>query len=153
MAYTDVPDSSIASLTDSGRTMMARSLYGEISFKLVGFDVGHAGYVHANPVKVEPVQPANTTLDAKYYPNTTDGIVPFVGIERPHPKTIVFNCRLGHSEPANIGAVGEVGIWGEVIHSDTPAEVGTRFLFAIAHFPIMTKNLQNVFVFRILTQL
>ena len=152
MAYTDTPDSSIARLTEGGRTYLARSIYGEISFKLIGFDVGHAGYVDANPVKVLPVMPANTTLGVKYFPDATTGIEPFVGIERPHPKTLVLNCRLDHSDPSNIGAIGEVGIWGEVLMSDVPSEIGTKFLFAIAHFPILTKNLQNVFVFRILTQ-
>jgi hypothetical protein len=151
MAYTDTPDSSQAKLTNAGRSYLARTMLGEVSFKLVGFDVGHAGYLDANPVKIVPVDSSKTDLDSKFYPAT--GIVPFEGVERPHPKTIVFNCRLGHSDAANIGAIGEVGLWGEVIESTVPAEIGTRFLFAIAHFPIMVKNLQNVFVFRIMTQL
>jgi hypothetical protein len=152
MAFTDTPDSSTARLTEGGRTYLARSIYGEVAIKLTGFDVGHAGYVDANPVKVQPVIPSNTSLDSKYFPATPAGVEPFVSIERPHPKTLVLNCRLDHSDPSNIGAIGEVGIWGEVVMSEVPSEVGTKFLFAIAHFPILTKNLQNVFVFRILTQ-
>lgn len=151
MSYNDTPDSSQAKLTNGGRSYMARAILGDVSFKLVGFDVGHAGYIYANPVKIMPVDSTKTALDSKYYPAL--GIAPFEGVERPHPKTIIFNCRLGHSSPSNIGAIGEVGIWGEVLESTVPAEIGTKFLFAIAHFPILVKNLQNVFVFRIMAQL
>lgn len=151
MSYTDTPDSSQAKLTNGGRSYLARAILGDASFKLVGFDVGHSGYIDANPVKVIPVDSTKTSLDSKYYPSV--GIASFEGIERPHPKTIVFNCRLGHSDLDNIGAIGEVGLWGEVVDSTVPSEIGTQFLFAIAHFPILVKNLQNVFVFRIMAQL
>lgn len=151
MSYNDTPDSSQAKLTNSGRSYLNRAVIGDASFRLVGFDVGHSGYLDANPVKITPVDSTQTTLAAKYYPAL--GIASFEGVERPHPKTLVFNCRLSHSNSDSIGAIGEVGIWGEVLHSSVPSEVGARFLFAIAHFPIMVKNLQNVFVFRIMIQL
>lgn len=151
MAFTDTPDSSLAKLTNSGRSYYARMIMGDVSFKLVGFDVGHSGYVDANPVKVSPIDQSSSTLDNKFYPTT--GIQDFEGdIQYPHPKTAVLNCRLGHSDPTNIGAIGEVGVWGEVVSSSIEAEIGTKFLYAIAHTPILVKNLQNVFVYRILIQ-
>lgn len=151
MGYTDTPDSSLAKLTNGGRSYYARMIMGDVSFKLVGFDVGHDGYITSNPVKIAPINQSSTSLDSKFYPTT--GIQFFEGsIQYPHPKTAVLNCRLGHSDPQNVGAIGEIGIWGEVVSSTVPAEVGTRFLYAIAHTPILVKNLQNVFVYRILVQ-
>ncbi len=150
MAYTDSPDSSQAKITDIGRSYMARSIYGDVSFKVIGFTVGHSGYVDANPVKILPIDTSNTDLVAPYYPAT--GQKPFESIERPEPKTLVLNCRLEHSNPSNIGAIGELGIWAEVLHSTVPVEIGTKFLFSISHNPILVKNIQNVFVYRILTQ-
>lgn len=151
MSYTDTPDSSQAKLTDIGRSYLNRSTIGDASFKLSGFDVGHSGYVDSNPVKILPIDQSSTALDDKYFPLADQEN--FAGKERPHSKTIVFNCRLGHSVPDNIGAIGEVGIWAEVMYSSVPSEIGTKFLFAIAHFPILVKNNQNVFVFRIMIQL
>lgn len=151
MPFDLAPDASEARITDIGRNLMARSAMQDVSFKLVGFDVGHGGYSDTNPVLVEPIDTGASTLIQKFFPPS--GHEGFVNVERPHPDTLVLNCRLGHSEPANIGAIGELGIWAEIIESSVPSEIGTKLLFAIAHFPIMVKNLQNVFVMRILIQL
>ncbi len=115
MAYTDSPDSSQAKITDIGRSYFARSILGDVSFKVIGFTVGHSGYVDSNPVKILPINTSDTDLQSSYYPAT--GQKSFETIERPEPKTLVLNCRLEHSNPANIGAIGELGIWAEVLHS------------------------------------
>lgn len=151
MAFLDSPDSALAAITNGGRSLLARMSMADVSFKLVGFDVGKSGYLDSNPVKIEPINPANTSLENKFYPAAD--VAGFASIERPHPKTLVLNCRLGHSEPSNVGAIGELGIWVEIIESSVPSEVGSKVLFAIAHFPIIVKNLQNVFVLRVLIQL
>lgn len=150
MPYIDTPDSSQAKITDIGRSYFARTIMGDVSFKTIGFTAGHSGYVDSNPVKILPINTANTSLVSSYYP--ASGIASFETIELPEPKTVVLNCRLSHSDPTNIGAIGEVGIWCQVLYSTVPAEIGTIFLFAISHNPILVKNLQNVFVYRILTQ-
>jgi hypothetical protein len=150
MPYTDSPDSSQAKITDIGRSYFARSILGDVSFKAIGFTIGKSGYIDSNPVKILPINTADTDLIAPFYPLI--GVNSFETIEIPEPKTVVLNCRLGHSNLDNIGAIGELGIWGEVLYSTVPAEIGTTFLFAIAHNPILVKNLQNVFVYRILTQ-
>lgn len=150
MPYTDSPDSSQAKITDIGRSYFARSILGDVSFKVIGFTVGHSGYVDSNPVKIIPVNAADSNLITPFYP--VSGVRAFETIENPEPKTLVLNCRLEHSNPANIGAIGELGIWGEVVYSTVPSEIGSNFLFSIAHNPILVKNLQNVFVYRILTQ-
>lgn len=150
MAYTDSPDSSQAKITDIGRSYFARSILGDVSFKVIGFTVGHSGYVDSNPVKILPINTADTDLQSPYYP--ISGQKPFETIERPEPKTLVLNCRLEHSNSANVGAIGELGIWAEVLYSTIPSEIGEKFLFSISHNPILVKNVQNVFVYRIITQ-
>lgn len=150
MPYTDSPDSSQAKITDIGRSYFARSILGDVSFKAIGFTVGKSGYIDSNPVKILPINTSDSSLVAQFYPEY--GVKQFETIEIPEPKTIVLNCKLNHSEPSNIGAIGELGIWCEVVHSTIQSEIGNTFLFAIAHNPILVKNLQNVFVYRILTQ-
>lgn len=151
MAFLDSPDSALAAITNGGRSLLARMAMEDVSFKLVGFDVGKSGYLGSNPVKIEPIDPSLTSLVTKFYPAT--GTTGFASIERPHPKTLVLNCRLGHSDPDNVGAIGELGVWVEIVESSVPSEIGTKVLFAVAHFPLIVKNLQNVFVLRVLIQL
>lgn len=150
MSFNDVPDSSQAKLTDIGRSYFARSIYGDVSFKAVGFNVGKSGYLDVNPVKISPINTSDIQLTTPFFPII--GLNSFESIERPMPKTIVCNCRLSHSNPANVGAIGEVGVWCEVLNSTVSSEIGEKFLLAIAHTPILVKNMQNVFVFRIVTQ-
>lgn len=148
MAFTSVPDNIIATLTDLGRTNFTRAANGEISFKLVGFAVGREGYNMANPVLVVPIITANTALLDQIFP--VSGIKALESIEWPTPKTVVANCRLASTEA--ISALGEIGLWAEIMYSTIPAEIGTQFMLAVSHFPLSTKTNRQVVVYRIITQ-
>lgn len=150
MPFTDTPDPITASLTDLGRMNFARVAHGEISFEVTGFAVGQGGYNMANPVQITALDPTQTQLTAQYFP-TSPTIQPIEDVEYPTPKTAVISCRLGPTD--SITALGELGIWATIIHSNTtPAEVGTTFLMAIVHFPIMTKTFKQVIVYRVIVQ-
>lgn len=150
MPYTDTPDPVIATLTDIGRTNFARVITGEISFKLKGFAVGRGGYLDPNPVHITPITTSSTTLIDHFFP-TAGGIKSFELLEFPTPKTIVANCRLASSEA--VAGLGELGIWSEIIYSSvSPVEVGTEYLMAVAHFPLVTKTTRQAIVYRAIIQ-
>lgn len=150
MPFTDTPDLAVAALTDAGRNALARALVGEISFKLTSFAVGRSGYQDANPVKVMPLDTSLPDLIDQIFP-TSPSLASISGFEKPYPKTLVVNCRLASTEA--VSALGEIGIWGEIIYSPgNPSEVGTTFLFAVSHFPLCTKILKKVMVYRFVIQ-
>ena len=148
MAYLDVPDPIVSTLSDFGRTQFARSILGEISCVLKGFAVGRDGYVHANPVKVLPIVGSDTTLIDQIYPLT--GEASFEALETPTPATLVTNCRL--ASDVAISGLGELGIFAEVVFSATPSEVGDIFLLSLSHFGLQTKTLRQAILYRVIIQ-
>lgn len=150
MPFTDPPDTILASLTDEGRSNLARVALGEISFVLKGFAVGREGYNDTNPVKVDLINTSSPILGDHFFP-AAGARKALESIENPTPATVVANCRL--DDPEAIAGLGEVGLWSEIAFSSVnPGEVGNEFLFAVAHFPLSTKTLRQVVVYRIIIQ-
>lgn len=148
MPFTDVPDPIIASLTDIGRTNLARATIGDLSFKVVGFKTGRGGYNDANPVKTIVIDTTATALIDPIFP--VSGIKPYEALEFPTPKTLVVNCRIASTE--SVAGLGEIGLYATVLESSVPAEVGTDFLLAIGHFPLFTKTLKQAVLYRFVIQ-
>lgn len=150
MAFTDTPDSVLATLTNVGRTQFARSILGEVSFIVKGFAVGREGYNGANPVKIDAINPALTALEDQIFPAVPGDIKAIETIELPSPKTLVLNCRLAQDEA--VAGLGELGIYAEIVDSIVPSEIGDQFLLALSHMPLITKVPQQVIVFRLIIQ-
>jgi len=74
----------------------------------------------------------------------------FFDIEIPNLQAVSLVCRVDQTE-GNFG-LGEVGVYVDITDSVNPAEIGSRVLYAISHFPIVSKNLNSVFVTRVITQ-
>ena len=149
MAYTDPCDAIIAKLTDSGRSALARLSLGELSFILESFAVGMGGYNPANPVHTTTIDTSLTELELQIYPSGS-GHKLIDSIERPDEQCILMNCRLADVE-GNYG-LGETGVWAKVVYSNIPAEIGTTFLFAVAHMPLQSKTYNHVYLERIIIQ-
>ena len=150
MAFTDTPDSVLATLTDVGRSQFARSILGEVSFTVKGFAVGREGYTDANPVKIDVIDPSLVALEDQIFPVVPGDTKAFESLERPSPKTLVLNCRLAQDEA--IAGLGELGIYAEVVDSIVPVEIGDQFLLALSHMPLISKVPQQVIVFRLIIQ-
>jgi hypothetical protein len=149
MTFTNTPDPAVMSLTDEARTNFARVIAGEISFIVKGFDVGRDGYDGTDPVKIIPIDTSLTSLIDKFFP--TVGIKDNEAFENPTPKTVVANFRLASDE--SVSALGELGMWAEIVNSTvSPAEIGTFFLMATAHFPIVTKTLRQAILYKVIIQ-
>lgn len=148
MAYTDTPDPIIATITNSGRNAMARAALGDISLKLVKFAVGRDGYVETNPVHVLALDPSLGTLIDQVYP--TVGQTAITGFEFPYPYTLVVNCKVYPNDFSS--GIGELGVWAEIINSNIPSEIGTQFLFSVAHMGLITKTFRQSLLFRVIIQ-
>lgn len=152
MALTDPSADIIALLTDEGRTLIARATLGEVVFKVLGFAVGRGGYDPSDPVQTLPIVTSDTELTDKVFPDATPlTYETFISTEEPTHSVRVYNCRVGADPfPGNADyGLGELGLYGEIIKSSVPSEVGQTFLFAISHFPIMCKTRRDTFLRRV----
>ena len=152
MAFTDPTGSVIAVLTEQGRDELARMILGESSFQLTAFQVGRGGYNAANPVQVASMDITNTALTDPV-PNANDRR-DFVAIETPVGNTVAPICRLDPGDTDVEFGLGELGLFATYLRDDiTPANVGTDFLFAIAHFPLVSKTPTHTLVWRVIIAL
>ena len=92
-------------------------------------------------------------LESPRFPNGAipANVEPFLDIEFPNLAAVSLVCRIGASDGGNYG-LGEIGIYADIVDSVNPAEIGTRILYAIGHFPLVAKHANSNFVTRILTQ-
>lgn len=155
MPFTSATDTIVSTLTSQGRDLLARSLLGQVSFRLSGFKVGRAGYDMGDAVKLDPatpLDPADSDLIDPVFPIPITTIKPFVAVEKPYPNVAVAVCRLNRNE-ATYG-LGELGVWARVLRVDPPADMtytaGQDYMVAVAHFPLMSKTDKQVFVFRLI---
>lgn len=146
MAFTDPTDTIQAKLTDGGRGGLASLTLGSVGFHLNSFQVGRGGYIPANPVKRIAVDTTATDLA-----DPVGSRFPFELIDTAvTASTVVPVCRLGIDETDMNHGLGELGIFAEwTTHDANPALVGTEFLFALAHFPIISKTPGHVLVWRV----
>ena len=149
MPFTSTPDQPVASLTDLGRINFARVANGEIAFVVSDFAVGRGGYDMVDPVKITLIDPSLSTLEDQFFP-VFPAIYPVERLEYPTLKTVVAYCRLAQNDA--IAGLGELGIYGEIVYSINPVEVGTKFLMAVAHSPLVTKTLKQVILYRTVIQ-
>lgn len=150
MAFVEPTSDVTARLTDGGRDALSSLILGELSFELSSFRVGRGGYVSINPVKVEPV---DATLAALLDP--VGSSKSFVAIENPiGPNVVAPVCRLGLTDTDVAFGLGELGIYATYLFNDpAPALIGTEFLFAVAHFPLISKTPSHTLVWRVLIAL
>lgn len=151
MAFTDQCDSIVAKVTDAGWRAVVKSMLPEyaFSYKLDGWNVGRGGYNPANPVKVTAVDTALTDL---VDPVRGLGLVRSINLLETAiaPNVVVPVCRLTTSDTSAQYGLGEIGIYATVLHSATPGEAGSSFLFAVAHFPLQSMTPQHTGVWRVM---
>ena len=152
MSLTDPSADIIAQVTDEGRTLIARATLGDVVFKVEGFAVGRGGYDPSNVVDTLPLDPAAVELSDKVYPDATPlSFASFISTEEPKASVRVYNCRVAASPlsgNADYG-LGELGLYGTIVHSSDPTEIGQVFLYAVSHFPIMCKTRRDTFLRRV----
>lgn len=150
MPFTDPTSDVAALLTNLGRSETARSILGEVSFHLSAWQVGRGGYQDTNPVKYELPDPADTSL-IDPVPDASSRRS-FISIEQPiGPNVVAPVCRLDPGDTDVEYGLGELGIFATYDRDIvTPANVGTDFLYAIAHFPLISKTPNHTLVWRVI---
>lgn len=137
----------VAAVTDIARQYMARSLTDGTAFQVVEFAVGTSGYDASNPLTATVVDPTATSLQSEVFRDVIDQVetATLDGTAKS------FVGRIARDELQ--AGIGEVGIFAEILSSPFPAEVGTKFLFAIAHQPLNVKTDRHVASYRIVVAL
>lgn len=150
MAFVETTSDITARLTDAGRSALSSLVLGEVAFQLDHFRVGRGGYQSTNPVKVEPIDPSFTVLL-----DPVGSEKSFVTIEQPIGANVAAPvCRLSLSDTDVEYGLGELGVYATFLVNDPdPGLVGTDFLFAVAHFPLISKTPSHVLVWRVLIAL
>jgi len=150
MAFVEPTSDLTARLTNEGRDALASLVLGGVAIVLANFQVGRGGYQAANPVKVDGINPAVTTLI-----DPVGSRKQFVTIEQPVGDNVAAPvCRLSTTDTDVEYGLGELGIFATYLVNDTtPSLVGTDFLFAVAHFPLISKTPSHTLVWRVLIAL
>ena len=137
----------VAVVTDVARQFMARSLTDGTSIKVVDFAVGTSGYDPANPLSAVIVDPGATALISEVFRDVIDQVetATLDGTAKS------FVGRISREELQ--AGIGEIGLFAEILDSPFPFEVGTKFLFAVAHQPLNVKTDRHVASYRIIVAL
>jgi hypothetical protein len=138
-----------AETTSRARELLARGIVDGTSFKATLFSVGQGGldpfdYKIATPVNPDAVQLEIPLLISG---NPTKEITKQ---EHPNENSACAYCLLDTVEAND--RLSEVGIWAEVLCSPYLSEIGTVFLAAIAHFPLVCKNSSMRYALRVNVQ-
>lgn len=129
--------SAVAVLTDEARTYLPRIGGEGLRLGSYTFQVGRGGYDPSDPAIITIPDPSLPALEDPVFPGAAS-YEPVDRIERPSDTSAAFLCRLEVGECPYV--IGEIGVFAEVTASPSdPAEVGTRFLFCVAHFPIRAR--------------
>jgi hypothetical protein len=126
---------------------MARIAAEGLGFIVDEFQVGRGGYDTSDPTIATAPNPAAVVLDDPIWPSATTRET-IDSVEYPNNESVAFLCRLEWAEALH--GLGEIGLWATITVSPLfPAEVGTTFLFAIAHVPLQAKTANHVYGWRI----
>lgn len=138
-----------AEVTSEARKLLARSKADGTAFQVIEFSVGQGGIDPFNYQIVVPVNPDAVQLEL---PLTIGGSPTKVitEYERPNQNAGCVYCELDNSETNE--RLSEMGVWAEILDSPYTVEIGTIFLAAIAHFPLICKNSSMKYAFRVNVQ-
>lgn len=153
MAWQDPSSDIYANLTDYARTLIARAILGDVVFQVVGFGLGRYGFDTVSFSQALPLNTADTELTDKVYPDATAfSYDTIISTEEPTATARVFNCRVGSSIfPGNADfALGELALYGVILKSDVPSEIGTVFMYAMSHFPVLAKTRRDTLLRRVI---
>jgi hypothetical protein len=135
-----------AEVTTRSRRLLARKTTDGTAFKAIEFSLGQGG---VDPFDYKTAVPVNPDAQALEIPIA---LAPkaVTEYEHPNPSSACTYCVVDPGEANEV--LSEIGIWAEILWSPYTAEIGTVFLAAIAHFPIVCKNSSMSYAFRVNVQ-
>lgn len=136
-----------ATVTNRAREYLARSIVDGTSFRITEYAVGTAGYDVGNPLSATLVDPNATSLISEVYRDTLD-LVETATLDGTAKS---FVARISRDELA--AGIGEIALYAEILNSPFLPEIGTKFMFAVAHQPLNTKTFSHVVSYRVIIAL
>lgn len=134
-----------ASLTDRAREMIARAVTDGTSIRVTHFAFGAGGYDPVDPLKATLVDPSADSLEQETYRKIVD-VYENASVDG---RVRSFAARLSRGEL--VGGIGEYALIATILYSpDFPAEVGSRFVFAIGHQGLRAVTRSHVETYRII---
>lgn len=137
----------VATVTDLAREFLARAITDGTSIRITHYAVGSSGYDPANPLSAIAVDPVATSLISEVYRDTID-LVETATLDGTAKS---FVARIARDELA--AGIGEIALFATILSSPFSSEVGTQFMFAVAHQPLNVKTLNHVTSYRIIIAL
>jgi len=148
---TSTPDPTDLQLTDLAETPVTgyidRSKTDGTIYAIRDFAIGTGGYNPTTPTTVVPVNTADTALANEIYRGRIERITYDTTNYPVDPWEVTYWCRV--PKDVAIEAIGEIGLFAEIIWSPIPAEVGTWFMFALAHMPCQCRHPKTVHLYRL----
>lgn len=136
-----LPDALVSSLTNRAMIMLNRALAGDgTTLRITEFSVGCGGFYPYCPQRVRPINYWAPFLEQEIYKAPVDYVD--YGIDN-----AICYCQVPRDEA--VGALGELGLWAEIVTSPLLFEIGTSFLFYVQHFPLRCKTRKTVETFAI----
>jgi len=136
-----------AAVTDIARQFMARSIVDGTSFQVTHCAVGSSGYEVSNPLAALSVDPTATSLVSEVYRKTID-LVETATLDATAKSFVV---RIGREDLA--AGIGEIALFATIVDSPFITEIGSQFMYAVAHQPLNVKTLNHVVSYRIIVAL
>jgi hypothetical protein len=146
-AVTTVPGATELELTDEAILFINRAKTDGTLYAVRDFAVGAGGFDPLVPTTVTPINTADTALAAEHYRARVQRITYDTTNYPVDPWEVTYWCRVPRNEA--VIALGEVGLFAEIIWSPIPAEIGTWFMFALAHMPCQCRHPNTVHLYRL----
>lgn len=138
-----VVEEPVATLATAALAYMARAPAEGLVFKITSFVAGASGYnpaVFSQPVPVTP----DSMVEAPRYSGPVTRVQP----ANSDDTLFSYACSLPRDF---VSPLGELALIAEVLVSPlNPGEVGTEFVFAVAHSPAICKHRQAALTLRVL---
>jgi len=126
---------------------IARSAVDGTIYAITEFAIGTGGYSLAVPTTVVPVNTADTALANEVYRARIDNITYDTTNYPADPWEVTYWCRVPHD--VAVAPIGELGLFAEIIWSPIPAEIGTKFMFALMHMPCQCRHTKSVHFYQV----
>ncbi len=148
---TAAPGATDLQLTDLAATPITgyidRSTVDGTMYAVRDFAIGTGGFNPAAPATVVPVNTADVALVNELYRGRIERITYDTTNYPVNPQEVTYWCRV--PKDVAIDTIGEIGLFAQIIWSPIPAEIGSWFMFALAHIPCQCRHPKTVHLHRL----
>lgn len=135
----------VAILTNVSLAYAARAQAEGLAYRVVSFQAGASGYNPSEFTQPTPLAGDDGIMALRY-----EGPVTRIEPATTDETLWSYGCTV----PEDVVAVlGEFALISEIVYSPlNPAEVGTRFVYAVAHTPAISKHAKKALTIRLLVR-